>query len=90
MNSEIYINISNSPAHKVVEKQITAYFNTDLLIYSNILNVGDENHHKACRILALVLENSSILSRIIFRYFAFLSRFTNKAPCVLFLLSAYP
>jgi hypothetical protein len=27
-------------------------------------------NHKACRILALVLENSSILSRIIFRYFA--------------------
>jgi hypothetical protein len=73
MNSEIYINISNSPAHKAVEKQITAYFiNTDLFpdLLEQALNVGDENHHKACRILALVLENSSILSRIIFRYFA--------------------
>jgi hypothetical protein len=90
MNSEIYINISNSPAHKSSRenKSQPILINNDLFpdLLEQALNVGDENHHKACRILALVLENSSILSRIIFRYFALVFQDSlTKAPCVLFL-----
>jgi hypothetical protein len=55
MNSEIYINISNSPAHKSSRenKSQPILINTDLFpdLLEQALNVGDENHHKACRIL---------------------------------------
>jgi hypothetical protein len=50
MNSEIYINISNSPAHKKSRenKSQPILINTDLFpdLLNRFLNVGDENHHK--------------------------------------------
>jgi hypothetical protein len=91
MNS--YINISNSPAHKSSREKNQFLINTDLFpdLLEQALNVGDENHHKACRILALVLEKQLHLVTDHLPVFCLsLSRFTNKAPCVLFLLSAYP
>jgi hypothetical protein len=45
MNSEIYINISNSPAHKSSrDKRSTILINTDLFpdLLEQALNVGDK------------------------------------------------
>jgi hypothetical protein len=84
MNSEIYINISNSPAHKSSRenKSQPILINTDLFpdLLEQALNVGDENHHKACRILALVLGKQLHLVTDHLPVFCLsLSRFTNKS-----------
>jgi hypothetical protein len=57
---------------------------TYFLIYSNrLLNVGDENHHKA--ILALVFRKQLHLVTDHLPYFALVFDSLTKAPCVLFL-----
>jgi hypothetical protein len=53
MNSEIYINISTARPIKSSRenKSQPILINTDLFpdLLEQALNVGDENHHKACK-----------------------------------------
>jgi hypothetical protein len=90
MNNEIYINISTARPIKAENKSQPILINTDLFpdLLEQALNVGDENH-KACRILALVLEKQLHLVTDHLPYFALVFQDSLTKRLVLF-LPAYP
>jgi hypothetical protein len=60
MDSELYKNIANSTAHRASREQNAHFILDNPELFSGLLNLAlntnDKNHHKACWILELVLE----------------------------------
>ncbi|HLF52172.1 hypothetical protein [Flavobacterium sp.] len=76
MDSELYKNIANSTAHRASREQNADFILNNPELFSDFLKLAfdtnDKNHHKACWILELVLEEK------IHFLTPFLNQFCNK------------
>lgn len=84
MNSELYKNVENSYAYRSSRDENAKLILTNLLLFSDLLTIAfdtaDNNHHKACWILELVLEKQPhLLTDYLDDFCKNISKFTNES-----------
>jgi hypothetical protein len=84
MNSQLYKNIANSSAYRASREENAHLILANSELFSDLLELSlkieDKNHHKACWILELVLEDQLyLLSNHLDRFCQSLSKFNNNS-----------
>lgn len=84
MNNELYKNIANSSAYRSSRDENAQLILNNINLFPDLLEIAltieDKNHHKACWILELVLEEQPhLLTNHLLVFCNILSKFTNES-----------